>query len=225
MQQEINTPNGLSGKTSSEHLAVETVTTLRQSLPKWQNWGRITLNGQSSMRNTSESPNTDDESLSWPVFTLQDVNTVPSKYFLSPKAAAGILRRAYDSTIPQVVTDILESVANGTIHRIESVHPFIVDGTRVSNVRVYDYIYPTLKARMGTGGNNVPLVTQVDVNGVGRIRKLTPSEVEMVMGWPMGHTLLRMDGSVVSDTQRYKMCGNGVVSPVAAWIARQIDNA
>lgn len=225
MQQEINTPNGLSGKTSSEHLAVETVTTLRQSLPKWQNWGRITLNGESSMRNTSESPNTDDESLSWPAFTLQDVNTVPSKYFLSQKAAAGILRRAHDSTIPQVVTDILESVANGTVYRIDSVHPYIVDGTRVSNVRVYDYIYPTLKARMGTGGNNVPLVTQVDALGVGRIRKLTPSEVEMVMGWPMGHTMLRVNGSIVSDTQRYKMCGNGVVSPVAAWVARQIDNA
>jgi len=78
---------------------------------------------------------------------------------------------------------------------------------------------------MGTGGNNVPLVTQVDANGVGRIRKLTPSEVEMVMGWPMGHTLLRVNGSVVSDTQRYKMCGNGVVSPVAKWIAQQIDKA
>lgn len=38
----------------------------------------------------------------------------------------------------------------------------IVDGTRVNDVRVYDDgIMPTLKARMGTGGGQVPLVTSV----------------------------------------------------------------
>ena len=34
----------------------------------------------------------------------------------------------------------------------------LVDGTRVGNVRIYDEPVQTLKARMGTGGNNVPLV-------------------------------------------------------------------
>lgn len=35
----------------------------------------------------------------------------------------------------------------------------ILDGTRVNDVRVYDDgIMPTLKARMGTGGNNVPMI-------------------------------------------------------------------
>ncbi len=35
----------------------------------------------------------------------------------------------------------------------------IVDGTRVDDVRVYDdEVTPTLKSRMGTGGNNVPLI-------------------------------------------------------------------
>lgn len=41
-----------------------------------------------------------------------------------------------------------------------------------------------------------------------RIRRLTPLEAERLMGLPDGWT----EG--VSDTQRYKLCGNGVVVPV-----------
>jgi site-specific DNA-cytosine methylase len=43
------------------------------------------------------------------------------------------------------------------------------------------------------------------------------------MGWPDNHTLHRADGKQNSDTTRYKMCGNGVASPVARWIAEQIN--
>ena len=53
-------------------------------------------------------------------------------------------------------------------------------------------------------------------------RKLLPIECERLMGWPDDHTLYRADGTEVSDAQRYKMCGNGVASPVAEWVARQI---
>ena len=41
----------------------------------------------------------------------------------------------------------------------------------------------------------------------GRIRRLTPTECERLMSWPDGWT-------IGSDTQRYKQCGNGVVSNV-----------
>ncbi len=42
----------------------------------------------------------------------------------------------------------------------------IVDGTRVNDVRVYDdEVTPTLKSRMGTGGNNVPLIASALGNG------------------------------------------------------------
>jgi DNA (cytosine-5)-methyltransferase 1 len=49
-----------------------------------------------------------------------------------------------------------------------------------------------------------------------RVRKLTPLECERVMGWPDNHTqfgYFEEQGKVlkISDTQRYKMCGNGVV--------------
>jgi hypothetical protein len=54
------------------------------------------------------------------------------------------------------------------------------------------------------------------------VRRLTPLECERLMGWPDNHTLHRADGKTNSDSTRYKMCGNGVASPVAEWIARQL---
>jgi len=98
----------------------------------------------------------------------------------------------------------------------------IIDGTRVNDVRIYDdEITPCLKNRMGTGGNNVPLIQEQEM----QVRRLTPVECERLMGWPDNHTLPRADGKTNSDTTRYKMCGNGVASPVAQWIAEQINNA
>lgn len=98
----------------------------------------------------------------------------------------------------------------------------ILDGTRVDDVRVYDDgITPCLKNRMGTGGNNVPFVAEEQT----KVRRLTPVECERLMGWPDNHTLNRADGKTNSDTTRYKMCGNGVASPVAQWIAQHITVA
>jgi len=54
------------------------------------------------------------------------------------------------------------------------------------------------------------------------VRRLTPVECERLMGWPDNHTLYRADGKTNSDSTRYKMCGNGVATPVAQWIAEQI---
>lgn len=57
-----------------------------------------------------------------------------------------------------------------------------------------------------------------------RIRRLTPCECERLMGWPDDHTRYGINdkGETVemSDTQRYKMCGNGVVSNVVAEVIK-----
>lgn len=42
------------------------------------------------------------------------------------------------------------------------------------------------------------------------------------MGWPDGHTARTADGRAVSDHQRYRMTGDGVVAPVAEWIGRRL---
>jgi DNA (cytosine-5)-methyltransferase 1 len=55
-----------------------------------------------------------------------------------------------------------------------------------------------------------------------QVRRLTPTECERLMGWPDDHTLPRADGKQNADTTRYKMCGNGVASPVAQWIGQHL---
>jgi len=161
----------------------------------------------------------------------------------------------------------------------------LLDGTRVGDIRVYEEPVQTLQARMGTGGNTVPMVMDErttsnvigtlaarDFKGVGNqyveenkliiespigfshtqgldpqastkawptlraeggghavgidkiVRRLTPLECERLMGWPDNHTLYRADGKQNPDTTRYKMCGNGVASPVIKWIAEKIIN-
>jgi DNA (cytosine-5)-methyltransferase 1 len=57
------------------------------------------------------------------------------------------------------------------------------------------------------------------------IRRLTPLECERLMGWPDDHTRWRADGTEVSDSARYRMCGNGVASPVAHYVAACINRA
>lgn len=59
----------------------------------------------------------------------------------------------------------------------------------------------------------------------GRIRRLMPVECERLMSWPDGHTSVGDYGDgkgavPISDTQRYKMCGNGVVSRVVEEVVR-----
>ena len=57
-----------------------------------------------------------------------------------------------------------------------------------------------------------------------RVRRLTPKEAERLMSWPDDWTQLGRDGDgnvvKVSDAQRYKMCGNGVVSEVVRQLVK-----
>jgi len=60
----------------------------------------------------------------------------------------------------------------------------------------------------------------------GRIRRLTPKECERLMSWPDEWTKWSIDEKgekvEISDSQRYKMCGNGVVSKVVEEIVRNL---
>lgn len=61
------------------------------------------------------------------------------------------------------------------------------------------------------------------VNGV---RKLIPIECERLMSWPDDWTKWGVDERnkkvEISDSQRYKMCGNGVVSNVVRHLTQQL---
>lgn len=66
------------------------------------------------------------------------------------------------------------------------------------------------------------MLTGQDIHGIATessIRRLTPLECERLMGWEDNWT----EG--VSDTQRYKLCGNGVVSNVVKELVRVMFNS
>ena len=119
----------------------------------------------------------------------------------------------------------------------------IIDGTRVNDVRVYeDGIVPTVVARYGTGGGNVPMVMKQNAEVIGpltasgmsrargtetveshhyvqkeqTVRRLTPVECERLQGFPDDWT------SGQADSSRYKQMGNAVAVPVVEWIVSRM---
>ena len=84
----------------------------------------------------------------------------------------------------------------------------------------------TIHSSSGHGGNTDQFIK---VNGVKdqsyRIRKLTPIECERLQGFPYNHTEYgNYDGVIkkMSNTQRYKQCGNAVTVDVVQAIAEQL---
>lgn len=119
--------------------------------------------------------------------------------------------------------------------------PIVFYGNRVADIRIQDNKVNTLQARMGTGGNNMPLVAEVQaydefndsisdthhtlragtkqstgvINQMS-VRRLTPVECERLQGFPDNWT----EGQ--SDSARYKQMGNAVAVPVVEWIIGNI---
>lgn len=77
--------------------------------------------------------------------------------------------------------------------------------------------------------NESPALTQPEHNGISlfdgyRIRRLTPIECERLQGFPDQHTAYgNYDGEVkpMSNSQRYKQCGNAVTVDVVAAVAKK----
>jgi DNA (cytosine-5)-methyltransferase 1 len=77
---------------------------------------------------------------------------------------------------------------------------------------------PTLAARAREDGSGQPLLKENY-----RIRRLTPIECERLQGFPDNHTAFgNYDGVVkpMSNTQRYKQCGNAVTVDVVSEVAK-----
>lgn len=54
------------------------------------------------------------------------------------------------------------------------------------------------------------------------VRRITPTEVERLQGFPDGWTDVEFKGKPAPDTARYKALGNSMTVNVMAWIAKQI---
>ena len=141
-----------------------------------------------------------------------------------------------------------ESVAPAMTSRrardlIKYEEPIVFYGNRVADIRIQDNKVNTLQARMGTGGNNMPLLAQTisfdtqfgsnattfeDMSPTLKasqqppsvtstsVRRLTPVECERLQGFPDDWTAGQ------SDSARYKQMGNAVAVPVVEWIIQGI---
>ena len=69
-------------------------------------------------------------------------------------------------------------------------------------------ISPCLTAKMGTGGNNVPVVVELN-------RKLTEKECLKLMGYPDSY-------KIGTGAQAYKQIGNSVIVPILEYISKQL---
>ena len=116
----------------------------------------------------------------------------------------------YETWIQGGVMPTLNAFDNGDVRTTV----IIFYGNRVDDVRIQGGVINTLPARMGTGGNNMPMLS--DQSGV---RRLTPIECERLQGFPDDWTAGQ------SDSARYKQMGNAVAVPVVEWIIQNIcDN-
>lgn len=82
-------------------------------------------------------------------------------------------------------------------------------------------VSPTVTARWGTGGNNVPLAhTTTKV-----VRRLSPVETERLQGFPDNYTnIMWRNKDNAPDSLRYKSMGNSMAVPVMRWIGERINN-
>lgn len=99
--------------------------------------------------------------------------------------------------------------------------PHAIAYTRLTrDLRVHEALVPTITARMGTGGGNVP-----NIVSRGRVRRLTPLECERLQGFPDNHTQIPYRNKPASDcpdTARYKAIGNSMAVPVMKWIGKRL---
>jgi DNA (cytosine-5)-methyltransferase 3A len=78
-----------------------------------------------------------------------------------------------------------------------------------NNATTYENKSTPMTAAMGMGGGHTPIIHGKSIH---RIRRLTPTECERLQTVPDGYT------SCVSDSQRYRMLGNGWTVDVVAHI-------
>jgi hypothetical protein len=197
-----------------------------------------------------------------------ETRPVPRRYWLSAKAAAGILRRAAKrgKTLPPRLMTALEgtsvelpmiAVARSLTSRNERIDAETENFVVASAVRASDGHHGHSSPR-GDGADNLVAfdwqtsagndeswrgkgrqhvvrsgdyagansATRVDaIAGSFGVRRLTPRECERLMAFPDDWTRYTADGTEISDSHRYRMCGNGVVATVAEWLGHRLMTA
>ena len=126
---------------------------------------------------------------------------------LDPGSLSGVLKQAGKNRKNNSSEFTKSSENKGDWSNVDRI---LWEATHIENpvrISANQYVSPTLQARMGTGGNNTPMLG---------VRKLTVLECERLQGFPEGWT----EGSPLA--QRYKQLGNAVSVAVADCFGRRI---
>lgn len=148
--------------------------------------------------------------------------SVPEKYYLSPMACAGMLRRAGGGKgLPPRLRKSLRLVAG--ISRPHSA-PGTGDGKGVTanSGEVSRCLLATGPGRLN------PTVETFITNGDLRTRYLTPVEFERLQGFPDDFTRIPYGGRPAEechDSLRYGVLGNSMAVPCLSWLGRRIQES
>ena len=77
-------------------------------------------------------------------------------------------------------------------------------------------VFPPFKAESRKGDGQAHIANQMAV------RRISPREVEACFGLAEDYTLIPFNGKMLSDSARYRMCGNTIAVPVLRWIGSRI---
>ena len=141
-------------------------------------------------------------------------DTPHPKHSLSVRTSQGLYRRM------EKIRDIPPRCENSSD---EASEPIMIEMGSTKHTIIRDGICVTLKARMGTGGENVNAV--IRENGIYR---LSPLEVERLQGYPDNWSDIgdwidsKGHKRKSADSQRYKALGNSIALPFWEWLAERI---
>lgn len=154
----------------------------------------------------------------------------------------------YETWVESEVTNTLNTFDLGDIRTTTLI---IFYGNRVADIRIQGDVINTLQARMGTGGNNMPILaysiredakannfSATEIEQARALQSLQPSvqshHAQTFIAEPMRVRRLtpteceRLQGfpdgwtDEQSDTQRYKQMGNAVTVNVIEWIGSRL---
>lgn len=119
-----------------------------------------------------------------------------------------------ETKVSDIAIKNIKKHINEYINKIDSNgynnEPIIANNIRPSKVSFSSNgISPCLTAKMGTGGNNIPVI-------VGSYRKFTTDECLKIMGFPDNYVIRP------NYSQSYKQIGNSVVVPIIKKIAENL---
>lgn len=105
------------------------------------------------------------------------------------------------------------------VYDASGISPTVTTGQRGNaQPKVIDYKHANSTTRRGRVKDGyvgtLDRDVQVGVFDDAKIRRLTPVECERLQAFPDNWTKYGRDGELISDTQRYKMCGNAVTTNV-----------